>query len=131
YPLPLSLRFRYTEAGRVIAGALALVSPDSPEAGWLLAQHGWFTGFIEGDYDGAQGALQEASSIAERERDGALEQWALALSAFVDAFHLRWESCLAMGSRAIAVRQGSGEQRTEMLARRAVAFALAATGRAK
>jgi DNA-binding SARP family transcriptional activator len=131
YPLPLSLRFRYTEAGRVIAGALALVSPDSPEAGWLLAQHGWFTGFIEGDYDGAQRALQEALSIAERERDGALEQWTLALSAFVDAFHLRWESCLAMGSRAIALRQDAGDPRTEMLARRAVAFALAATGRAK
>jgi DNA-binding SARP family transcriptional activator len=129
HPLPVSMRFRYTDAARWIAGALTLVSTGSPEAGRLLAQHGWFTGFIEGDYEGAQRAFEGALAIAEREQDEALEQWTLALSAFVDAFHLQWESCLAMGLRAIALRQDAGDVRTEILARRAVAFALAATGR--
>jgi hypothetical protein len=129
YPLPLSLRFRYTDADSLIAGALTLVPPDSHEAGWLLAQHGAFSGFLDGDYAEAQLAFAGALSIAEREHDEGLEQWTLASAAFVDAFHLRWESCLARGLRAIEMPQGSGDLRIEALVRRAAGFALAATGR--
>jgi tetratricopeptide (TPR) repeat protein len=128
-PLPLSLRFRYTDAGLMIAGALTLVPPDSHEAGALLAQHGAFTGFLDGDHAEAHRAFEAALSIAEREHDEGLERWTLAAAAFVDAFHLRWQSCLAMGLRAIRMPQSVGDLRTDIYARRAVAFALAATGR--
>ncbi len=129
HPLPLSLRFGYTDAAGVIADALDLVSPDSHEAGRLLAQHGWFSGFIEDDYDGAQVAFRRALAIAEREDDEALERRTLANFAFVDAFHLRWRDGLANGLRAIELTADAGDPRTEMAARRSVAFALLATGK--
>jgi DNA-binding SARP family transcriptional activator len=128
HPLPLSLRFRYTNAAQLIARALTLVPPASREAGGLLAEHGWFSGFIEGDYDGAQRAFQQALAIAEREDDPALERRTLANAAFVDAFHLRWQDCRTRGLRAIALTQHAGDLRTEILARRAVAFTFTSTG---
>jgi DNA-binding SARP family transcriptional activator len=128
YPLPLSLRFGYTDAAELIARALTLVSPGSHEAGGLLAVHAWFAGFIEADYDGAQRAFREALSIAEREDDAALERRTLAYAAFVDAFHLRWQDCLARGVRAVELAERAGDPGIEIPARRAVAFALAATG---
>lgn len=129
YPLPLSLQLRYTDAGPLVAGALTLVPPDSHEAGRLLAQHAGFIGFLYGDHAGAQRAFEGALAIAKHESDEALEQWTLAHAAFVDGFHLRWESCLARGLQAIAMQQASGDLGTEIVARRSVAFALAATGR--
>ena len=128
YPLPLSLRFGYTDAAGLIARALTLVSPDSHDAGRLLAEHGWFTGFIGGDYHGAQGAFRQAFTIAEREHDAALERRTLANSAFVDVFHLRWEDCTAKASRAIELALNTGDAGTEMSARRSVIFASIATG---
>ena len=71
--------------------------PGSHEAGRLLAQQGWFSGFIEADYDRAQREFQQALAIAEREGDSAIERRTLANAAFVDAFHLRWHDCLARG----------------------------------
>ena len=70
----------------------------------------------------------QALSIAEREDDAALERRTLANAAFVDAFHLRWPDCLARGLRAIELAQHAGDPHTEIPARRAVAFALTATG---
>jgi DNA-binding SARP family transcriptional activator len=128
HPLPLSFRFGYTDAADLSVRALALVLPDSHEAGALLAQHGWFTGFIEADYDGAQRAFQQALSIAERDEDAALERRTLAYAAFVDAFHHRWRDCLARGLPAVELARQAGDPRTEIPARRAVAFSLAATG---
>ena len=128
YPLPLSLKIGYTDFAELIARALSLVQPDTHEAGALLAQHGWFTGFVKADYDGAQRAFQQALSIAVREDDGALERRTLANAAFVDAFHLRWQDCLTRGLRAVELSQHAGDPRTEVPARRAVAFALVATG---
>ena len=52
----------------LIADALALVASDSHDSGRLLAQHGWFVGIIEADYDGAQRAFGEARRIAARDR---------------------------------------------------------------
>jgi tetratricopeptide (TPR) repeat protein len=128
HPLPLSLRFGYTDAAELSARALTLVSPDSHEAGALLATHGWFSGFIEADYDDAQRAFQKALSIAERDKDAALERRTLANAAFVDAFHLRWRDCLANGLPAVELARHAGDPGTEIPARRAVAFSLTATG---
>jgi DNA-binding SARP family transcriptional activator len=131
HPLPLSLRFGYTDAAGLIASALELVSDDSHDAGRLVSQHGWFAGFIEGDYDRAQDAFRRALAIAVREHDEALERRTLANSAFVDAFHLRWSDGIERGLRAIELTANAGDPRTEMHARRSVAFALVATGKCK
>ncbi|HEU0337290.1 MAG TPA: hypothetical protein VFR43_12080, partial [Gaiellaceae bacterium] len=128
HPLPLSFRFGYTDAAELIARALTLVSPGSCEAGRLLAQQGWFYGFIEGDYDRAQHAFRQAISIAESERDTAVERRTLANAAFVDAFHLRWGDCLEKGTRAIELAREDDDPSTEIPASRAVVFTLTATG---
>jgi DNA-binding SARP family transcriptional activator len=128
FPLPLSLGFHYTDAPHWISSALTLVPPDSHEAGALLTQHGGFIGFLDGGYAEAERAFEGALAIAERDHDRGLEQRALALAAFVDAFHLRWESCLTMGARAIAVPPSSADPGIEIQARRSVGWALAATG---
>ena len=75
----------------------------------MLARHGWFSGFIDADYERAQRDFERALSIAEREDDSALERRTLANAAFVDAFHLRWGDCLAKGLRAIELAQGAGD----------------------
>ena len=128
HPLPLSLRFGYTDAAELIAHALTLVAPDSHEEGRLLAQQGWFSGFIDADYDRAQDEFRRALSIAEREGDSAIERRTLANAAFVDAFHLNWHGCLARGLRAIDLAREDGDPSTEIPASRAVVFALTATG---
>jgi tetratricopeptide (TPR) repeat protein len=129
FPLPLSLGFHFTDAPRWISSALTLVPPDAHEAGALLTQHGGFVGFLTGDYAEAERAFKGALAIAEREHDKGLEQRTLAVAAFVDAFHLRWESCLTMGLRAIAPPPSSADPGTEIQARRSVGWALAATGK--
>jgi DNA-binding SARP family transcriptional activator len=128
HPLPLSFRFGYTDAAELIVRGLTLASPGSREAGLMLAQHGGFSGFSDGDYRRAQRDFREALSIAERERDSTIERRTLANAAFVDAFHLRWDDCLATGSRAIELAAEDGDAGTELTARRAVVLASTATG---
>jgi tetratricopeptide (TPR) repeat protein len=127
-PLPLTLRLGYTDAPQLIARALGLVSPGSREAGRLLAQQGGVSGFIEADYDRAQDQFRRALSIAQREGDSSIERTALANAAMVDAFHLRWQDCVAKGSRAIELAREAADPRTEVPASRAVVFALTVTG---
>jgi DNA-binding SARP family transcriptional activator len=129
FPLPLSLGFHYTDAPSWISSALTLVPADSHEAGALLTQHGGFIGFLAGGYAEAERAFEGALAIAEREHDEGLEQRTLAAAAFVDAFHLRWESCLTTGARAIAVLSSAADPGIEIQARRSVAWALVATGK--
>jgi len=128
HPIPWSTGLGQTEYAELIARALTLVSPDSHEAGWLLAQHGWLCGVIEADHEAAQLAFQRALSIAQRHGDAAVERRTRANAAFVDAFHLRWHDCLTEGLRAIELAQAVGDLHSELPARRAVAWALTATG---
>ena len=128
HPLPLSFRFGYTDAAELIARGLTLAPPGSREAGLMLAQHGGFSGFIDGDYRSAHRDFREALSIAERERDSTIERRTLANAAFVDAFHLRWDDCLATGPRAIELAAEDGDASTELTARRAIVLASTATG---
>ena len=104
------------------------MAPDSHEEGRLLLQQGWFSGFIEAEYERAQDEFRRALSIAEREGDSAIERRTLANAAFVDAFHLHWHDCLARGLRAIDLAREDGDPSTEIPASRAVVFALTATG---
>src|SRR2546422_380894 len=46
HPIPFSLGLGYTDFAELIAHALKLVSPDSHEAGQLLAQHGLYSGLV-------------------------------------------------------------------------------------
>jgi DNA-binding SARP family transcriptional activator len=128
HPLPLSLRFGYDDAAELIERGLGLVSRDSHEEGRMLAQRVWFAGFIEGDYEGAQVALEGALSIAEREHDAPLERRALAHAAFVEAFHFHWEECIVKGSRAVELARAAADPSTEISARRVVAIAMTAIG---
>ena len=118
----------YTDIAQFLAGALTLVAPDSHEEGRLLSQYGWFLGVIEADHEGAQRAFQRALAIAQRQANPALERRTLANAAWADAYHLRWPDCLAKGLRSIELAQHAGDPHTEMTARRAVAWALTATG---
>lgn len=128
HPLPMSLGLGYTDYANLIAHALTLVSPDSHEAGRLLAPHGWLCGTIDADHAAAHRAFQRALAIAERHDDAALERRTLAHAAFVDAFHLRWQDSLAEGLRSIALAQQAGDLHSELSARRHVAWAFTATG---
>jgi eukaryotic-like serine/threonine-protein kinase len=128
HPLQLSLGLGYTDYAELIAHALRLVSPDSHEAGRLLAPHGWLCGTIDADHVAAHEAFQRALAIAERYDDPALERGTLARAAFVDAFHLRWQDCLAEGLRSIALAQEAGDLHSELFASRPVAWAFTAMG---
>ncbi len=128
YPLPLSLGMAQTKMPELIARGLTLVPRDSLEEGRLLVWHGWFSVFTDADYQAAQRAFQRVLSIAERKGDAALLRKMLANAAFVDAFHLRFPDCLTKGLRASELAQHAGDMHTEMAARRAAAWALAATG---
>ena len=112
----------------MIAHALTLVSPDSHEAGRLLAQHGWYSGIVEADYDAAQRAFQRALSIARSQDDAALERRTLANAAWVDVWHFRLQDALEKGLRAIELASRAADEHTESDARRSVVWALTATG---
>ena len=73
-----SVAGRSVGVAQLIARALELVSPESHQAGRLLARYGYLLGIEEGDYVGAQEAVAGALSIAEREHDTILEMETLA-----------------------------------------------------
>jgi DNA-binding SARP family transcriptional activator/tetratricopeptide (TPR) repeat protein len=128
YQLPLAVGTGLTGAPELIARALTLVPANSDDEGRLLAQHGWFVGVVDADHEGAEHAFGRALAIARRRNDLALERRTLANAAFMDAFHLRWPECLDRGLRAVRLAEDAGDAHNEMTARRAVAWALTATG---
>jgi tetratricopeptide (TPR) repeat protein len=130
HPIPLNLGLGYTDFPGLISRALELVAPGSHEVGRLLAQHGWFAGIANGDFEAADSALREALSIAQRFGDTALERGALANLAWVDVWHFRYEEGVELGLRSIELSDSSGDQHT-MNAHRSVAWALTALGRSQ
>ena len=128
YPVPLSLGLGETDFPELISHALTLVSPDSHEAGRLLAQHGWYSGIVEADHSEAQQAFQHALAIAQKQNDAALERRTLANAAWVDVWHFRPQDCLEKGLRAIELANRAGDEQTEINARRSVVWALMASG---
>ena len=93
YPLP-PLPGQRVGVTQLVARALAMIPPDSHEAGGLLSRYGRVMGVEEGDYEGAQETSGRALAIAQREGDLHLEMRTLAESAFVDIFHLHLEQSL-------------------------------------
>jgi tetratricopeptide (TPR) repeat protein len=116
YPVP-ALPGQRTGMGQLIARALALVPPDSPEAGHLLPTYGRDLGLQESDYEGAQVAFGQALAIAQREQDAALEIWTLVHAANVDVFHLLYPKGVEKGVRAIELAHRAEDHRAEVAAR--------------
>jgi tetratricopeptide (TPR) repeat protein len=127
-PIPLSLGLGDTAFPELITRALELVSPDSREAGQLLAQHGWYSGIVEADYGEAQRALQRALSIGETQGDAPLERRTLANAAWVDVWHFHPQECLEKGLRSIELARQAGDDQTEINARRSIVWALMGSG---
>jgi DNA-binding CsgD family transcriptional regulator/tetratricopeptide (TPR) repeat protein len=93
YPLPRGFRERSKVEPRIERG-LALVPPDSIDAGRILPTYGMELGQFENDYDRAQEAFEHALAIGRREGDAGLEIRTLAAWAQVDYFHLHLAECL-------------------------------------
>jgi tetratricopeptide (TPR) repeat protein len=89
----------------LVARALALVPPESHEAGRLLPRYGLAQALELLDYAAAQETLARALAIAQREADAALEMRTLAYGSDVDCFHLRFQESVEKGLRAIEIAQ--------------------------
>ena len=106
---PINPGIGRVRVSQLISRALALVPPDSHQAGNLLSRYGLSLGTELGDHRGAETAFDKALTIARREGDVALELKVLANSATVDFLHLHWQDCVEKGLRAVALSQrGNG-----------------------
>jgi DNA-binding CsgD family transcriptional regulator/tetratricopeptide (TPR) repeat protein len=110
YPLGTALG-SLPETSELIARALALVSPDSLEAGRLLVRHGWNLGRMKGDYQGAREVFGQALALALHQGDTDLEMQTAAAAAEVDLFHLRCQESLEKALRAIELARRADDPR--------------------
>jgi DNA-binding SARP family transcriptional activator len=124
YPIPPA--YDWPEVTELVERALAMVPPDSPDAGRLLSTLGWFTGLR--DYETAQDAFERSLASARRHGDTALERRALANHAHVDFWHLNWHGCLEKSLTAIELALEADDSRTEVAARSDAARMSAAYG---
>ncbi|MCI0830576.1 MAG: AAA family ATPase [Chloroflexi bacterium] len=109
---------------QLIARALTLVPADSHEAGRLLSRYGGILGAAEGDYEGAQKALEQAISIARREGDEILELQILTNACDVSGRNLHWQESVENGVRAIDLLTGDENPYYEVLSRYFTALSL-------
>jgi DNA-binding CsgD family transcriptional regulator/tetratricopeptide (TPR) repeat protein len=86
---PFTIWPGYTRANELIARALKLVPPDSPEAGRLFSRYGYSLFMELGDFQNAREAFSCALTIARQKQDAALEMQTLALVSFVEWNNLR------------------------------------------
>jgi tetratricopeptide (TPR) repeat protein len=118
--LPIPPIYRTTSADeyrKLTAEALALVAPQSIEAGRLLAASGWFAGANKADFETAAQAFETALAIARRYGDSALEMRTLLNAAYVDFQHLRWSECFEHATAALALAEQARDGRAETFAR--------------
>jgi tetratricopeptide (TPR) repeat protein len=115
----------------LLVRALALVPPDSIEAGRLLSPHGMALGVDEGDYQGAQKAFAQALAIAQREGDPTLEMQTLSRAGRVEGYHLRLPECLEKSLRAIELARRLDDPLNEARSRYFAAIALWSMGDVK
>ena len=127
YPIMSTSTGRTGVAG-FIPRALELASPDSLVAGQLLCSYGADLGRVDGDHENAQAAFAQALAIARREGDLALEVRALAGSADVDFYHLRYQESLEKAGRAIELADRLGDDQSAWRAHWDTAFILTHTG---
>ncbi|MCH7736438.1 MAG: AAA family ATPase [Chloroflexi bacterium] len=120
--------YRIGGLAELMARALSLVPPDSHEAGRLLSRYGGILGAAEGDYDGAQRALGQAITIAEREGDVALEVQTLSYSTLVSGLHLHRQESVDYGLQAIGLTTGDETRFDELLSRFFITTSLLSMG---
>ena len=101
----------------VISRALALVPPESKQAGRLLSRHVRILGIQHSDYMGAMEASERALAIARRDGDPLLETRTLASVVYVEYFHVRHHETIAKGKRAIELALRTGDVNAEVSSR--------------
>jgi tetratricopeptide (TPR) repeat protein len=128
HPLTPHLMYEPTGVSRLVARALELAPPDSPEAARLLSTYGWLTGINRADADAAQEAFDRAVAIARSVADPVLEVRALVNAQYVQMFHMRWDESRRSGLRAVELAVPAGDRRSEAAARGWLARAVAREG---
>jgi ATP/maltotriose-dependent transcriptional regulator MalT len=98
---PFTIWTGFTRANELIARALDLVPPNSPEAGRLFPRYGYSLFMELGDFQKAREAFSCALTIARQQQDAALEMQTLALASFVEWNNLRLAESLEKSLRAI------------------------------
>ena len=89
----------------LISRALELVPDDSREAAYLLSRYAAVLGLDQGDYEGAQKAVDRALEIARGQGDSGPELATLAIATAVEAYHLRLQRAVDRSLEAIALEQ--------------------------
>ena len=120
---------------RMLAEAINLAPPDSHQAGRLMARYAAALSSEFGDYEGVMKTLDQAMTIAQRERDRALEMDVLTTMANTQYWYLRYQESLENSQRAIELGRKSsqpsvGEANAEWYAGRAL-IPLGDPGRAR
>ncbi|MBI4218575.1 MAG: hypothetical protein HY682_00420, partial [Chloroflexi bacterium] len=115
----------------LIARALAMTEPGTLQAGYLLSHHGFIVGCDNGDYQGAEEALEKALRIARTHRDVALELWTLARAGHVGMHHLRFEECIDKNGVALTLNRQVNDSVAEIWCRYCIVSTLAAEGNLK
>ena len=113
---------------QLIRRALALVSPESLQAGRLLSRYGRVMGIEEGDYQVAAESFAQALSIARKGSDEELEMRTLAEAANVDMLHLKHGESLEKNVRALELSKRIDAPYAEVLARYNMVLVLLAQG---
>ena len=113
YPLP-PLPGQRVGLTQLVARALAMIPPDSHEAGGLLSRYGTVIGIEEADYEGAQEISGRALAIAQREGDLHLELRTLTEAAYVDIFHVQFEKSLEKSEKSIELARRLEDTAAEM-----------------
>ncbi|MCH8297792.1 MAG: protein kinase [Chloroflexi bacterium] len=119
------------EPTRFVSQALALVPPDSLEAGRLLSRLGLLLNLDAGDYEGATEAFGRALAIAQRENDEALEMRTLAAASDADFYRLRWSDVLEKNIRVVELARRANDPHSETWPHWLAAFSLLCLGRSE
>ncbi|MFB3119022.1 MAG: AAA family ATPase [Stenotrophomonas maltophilia] len=126
-PIP-TLAGQRTGMAQLLTKALALVAPDSHEAGRLLSLYGRVMAHQEGDYQASQEALDQALTIAQREGDAYLEIRILADAAYSDFTRLRHSDCIEKGRRLLELSHQVGNPSAMLLGLYGSVYALCTVG---
>ena len=92
---------RSPEVTPFLARALALAPEGSHQAGQLLSRYGNQLGVVEGDFEAARQAFDQALEIARREGDITLEMGCLVNACRVAGHNCHWQECLQLSEQAI------------------------------
>ena len=118
-----------TSMGQLVSRALKLVPPDSHQAARLLCGHLYALGTPpQNDYKGSREALSRALTIAQRDKDTALEARALARAGTLDLRHLRWQESVDKALRVVELARDLDDPLSEWEARFTAAVILRVLG---